>query len=113
MTDKQNSADPVGEKEYTQAVDAALAFANVHKATMTKLHAELTAMRARITALEAHIAAEPDRMRAVVERFERHATYPVSTDINPRGYGWRPEDSLDFALGELKAAAIRAQETGQ
>lgn len=30
--------------------------------------------------------------------------YPVSTEINPRGWNWRGESSLDEALGFAKAA---------
>jgi hypothetical protein len=33
-----------------------------------------------------------------------HATYPVSTEINARGYAWRNEKSLDYAKGLADAA---------
>jgi hypothetical protein len=38
-----------------------------------------------------------ERLRAAVRAFTVHATYPVSTKINSRGYAWRGEDALDYA----------------
>ena len=50
--------------------------------------------------------AQRERQGAVeaLERFERHATYPVSKSIDAKGYGWMPDPTLDFALTELRSA---------
>jgi hypothetical protein len=38
-----------------------------------------------------------DALIDALRAFVVHATYPVSTEINPRGYAWRGEDALDHA----------------
>ena len=40
-----------------------------------------------------------DRLREALRAFAAHSTYPVSTEINPRGYAWRGEEALDYAKG--------------
>jgi hypothetical protein len=40
----------------------------------------------------------PDLVKAL-EAFAIHATYPVSTEINTRGYEWRGQEALDYAKG--------------
>lgn len=42
-------------------------------------------------------AAEIQCLREALRAFTVHATYPVSTEINPRGYAWRGEEALDCA----------------
>ena len=49
-------------------------------------------------------ADEIDRLRAALRAFAVHATYPVATEINPRGYAWRGEEALDYAKGLADAA---------
>lgn len=43
--------------------------------------------------------AERDALVKALRAFTEHATYPVSTEINPRGYAWRGEEALDYAKG--------------
>lgn len=38
-----------------------------------------------------------DALVNALRAFVDHATYPVSTEINPRGYAWRGEGALDYA----------------
>lgn len=59
-----------------------------------------------ITRSPMRIEAENERMRRAV-RYFIGCSYPVSTEINPRGHAWRGEESLDFALGEALAAVGR------
>lgn len=61
----------------------------------------LETVRQAILALPALTQAEPHE---ALERFKRAATYPVSTDIKERGYAWRSDKDLDFALSELTQA---------
>jgi hypothetical protein len=61
-----------------------------------------------IAALKAEIA----KLRAALRLFVVHATYPVSTEINPKGYAWRPDSALDYALEEgRKALGLCEQST--
>jgi hypothetical protein len=50
---------------------------------------------------------EIERMREALRAFTIHATYPVSTEINPRGYAWRSEEALDYAKSLADAALSR------
>jgi hypothetical protein len=43
--------------------------------------------------------AERDALVKALKAFVVHATYPVSTEINQRGYAWRGEEALDYAKG--------------
>jgi hypothetical protein len=58
-------------------------------------------------ALEAKDA-EIERLTAACKAFVVHAIYPVSKEINPRGYAWRGEEALDHA----KRLADEALEQG-
>lgn len=49
-------------------------------------------------------AKEIERLREALRAFTVHATYPVSTEINPRGYAWRGEETLDYAMSLANAA---------
>lgn len=49
-------------------------------------------------------ADEIGRLREALRAFAVHATYPVSTKINPRGYAWRGEEALDYAKSLADAA---------
>lgn len=46
---------------------------------------------------------EIERLTAALRIFVGCA-YPVATEITPRGYDWRPEKDLDYALSEAKKA---------
>jgi hypothetical protein len=50
----------------------------------------------------------PDLVKAL-EAFAIHATYPVTTEINSRGYEWRGQEALDYAKGLADAvlAAVK------
>lgn len=41
---------------------------------------------------------EIERLREALRAFTVHATYPVAKEINPRGYAWRGEEALDYAM---------------
>lgn len=45
-----------------------------------------------------------DAVRRALELFVNFCTYPVSEEINPRGYNWKPENDLDYARAEAIAA---------
>jgi hypothetical protein len=52
-------------------------------------------------------------LRAALDLFVVHCTYPVSTEINPRGYAWRDERALDYAFGEaVKVLGAYEQKAG-
>ncbi len=50
-----------------------------------------------------------ERLQAALKLFVRCA-YPVAKEINPRGYDWMPEKSLDYALEEARKALAVAQQ---
>ena len=52
------------------------------------------------------LAAERERVRGLegALRLFTRCAYPVSTSINPRGYGWMPQKDLDYALSEARKA---------
>lgn len=50
-------------------------------------------------------AAEINRLREALRAFTIHATYPVSKEINPRGYAWRGEEALDHAMSVARTVA--------
>lgn len=50
-------------------------------------------------------------LREALNLFVVHSTYPVSTEINPRGYAWRDERALDYAFGEATKALGSNEQT--
>ncbi len=46
---------------------------------------------------------ENERLRQALRYFVG-CSYPVASEINPRGHSWRGEEALDFALSEAKSA---------
>jgi len=53
-------------------------------------------------------------LREALNLFVVHSTYPVSTEINRRGYSWRDERALDYAFDEaIKALGAIEQTAGE
>jgi hypothetical protein len=57
--------------------------------------------------------AEIERLREALRAFTVHATYPVSTAINPRGYAWRGEEALDYAKSLADGVLAAGQTVGE
>jgi|HubBroStandDraft_5_1064220.scaffolds.fasta_scaffold101054_6 hypothetical protein len=78
--------------------------------TIAQLHDTACHEVARLTELRESDAKVIAALREALRLFVDHCTYPVSTEINPRGYAWRGEDSLDYARGQAVAALAGAYE---
>jgi hypothetical protein len=79
-------------------------------AKIVELEAGYEIQMRNLDAAEKVIAA----LREALNLFVVHSTYPVSTEINRRGYSWRDERALDYAFDEaIKALGAIEHTAGE